>query len=179
MLFFNISGDNFRGRYKTVFRRCAEGAEKLSSHSNTIKLTDHFISCFVFWLRVKYLKSSSIKINYDFLKMPHKEPSQNLRGHAAGWRSVSQKYNVIRSPDQYPCLVLGLLYLEQEKKVWVLAFLNYRSFINIANIQPRKRDCVTQLLFPSFPHKLVLSFSHKIILPWTEEMFSRRTLCSG
>ena len=48
--------------------------------------------------------------------MPHKEPSQNLSGHAAGWSSVSQKHNVIRSPDQYPCLVLGLLYLEQEKK---------------------------------------------------------------
>ena len=48
--------------------------------------------------------------------MPHKEPSQNLSGHAAGWRSVSQKYNVIRSSDQYSCLVLGLLYLEQEKK---------------------------------------------------------------
>ena len=55
MLFFNISGDNFRGRYKTVkivlfrvkFRRCAEGAEKLFFHSNTIKLTDHFISCLV------------------------------------------------------------------------------------------------------------------------------------
>ena len=72
--------------------------------------------------------------NYDFLKMPHKEASQNLSGHAAGWRSVSQKYNVIRSPDRYPCLVLGLLYLEQEKKVWALAFLNYRSSINIANI---------------------------------------------
>ena len=64
--------------------------------------------------------------------MPYKEPSQNLSGHAAGWRSVSQKYNVIWSPDQYPCLVLGLLYLEQEKKGW--AFLNYRSSINIANI---------------------------------------------
>ena len=70
---------------------------------------------------------------------------------------------MIRSPDQYPCLVLGLLYLEQEKKSWALAFLNYRSSINIANIQPRKRDCVTQLLFLSFPHKLVLSISHKII----------------
>ena len=53
---FNISDDNFRGRYKTIqivlfrvkFRRCAEGAQKLSFHSNTIKLTDHFISCFVF-----------------------------------------------------------------------------------------------------------------------------------
>ena len=65
--------------------------------------------------------------------MPHKEPSQNLSGHAADWRSVSQKYNVIRSRDQYPCLVLEL-YLEQEKKVWALAFLNYRSSINIANI---------------------------------------------
>ena len=92
MLFFNISGDNFRGRRKTVkivlfrvkFRRCAEGAEKLLFHSNTIKITDHFISCFVFYLRVKYLKSASRKINYDFLKMPHKEPSQNLNGHATG-----------------------------------------------------------------------------------------------
>ena len=90
--------------------------------------------------------------------MPHKESSQNLSWHAAGWSSVSQKYNVIRSPDQYPCLVLGLLYLEQEKKVWALAFLNYRSSINIANIQPRKRDCVTQLLFLSFPHKLVFKY---------------------
>ena len=53
------------------------------------------------------------KINYDILKMPHKEPSQNWSGHAGGWSSVSQKYNVIRSPDQYPCLVLGLLSLEQ------------------------------------------------------------------
>ena len=66
--------------------------------------------------------------------MPHKESSQNLSWHAAGWRSVSQKYNVIRSSDQYACFVLGLLYLEQEKKVWALAFLNYRSSINIANI---------------------------------------------
>ena len=48
--------------------------------------------------------------------MPHKESSQNLSRHAAGWSSISQKYNVIRSPDQYTCLVLGLLYLEQEKK---------------------------------------------------------------
>ena len=74
------------------------------------------MSCFVFWLRVKYFKSGSRKINYDFLKMPHKEPSQSLSGRAAGWRNVSQNYNVIRSPDQYPCLVLGLVYLEQEKK---------------------------------------------------------------
>ena len=185
MLFFNISGDNFRGRYKTVkivlfrvkFRRCAEGAEKLSFHSNTIKLTSFY---FMFCLLIKgKIFEIELNKNYDFLKMPHKESSQNLSWHAAGWRSVFQKYNVIRSPDQYPCLVLGLLYLEQEKKVWALAFLNYKSSINIANIQPRKRDCATRLLFLSFPHKLVLSFSHKIILPWTEEMFSRRTLCSG
>ena len=88
--------------------------------------------------------------NYEFLKISHKEPLQNLSGHAAGWSSVSQKYNVIRSPDQYPCLVPGLLYLEQEKKVWALAFLNYRSSINIANIQLRKGDCVT-IIVPKFP----------------------------
>ena len=66
--------------------------------------------------------------------MPHDESSQNLSWNAAGWSSVSQKYNVIWSPDQYPCLVLGLLCLKQEKNVWALAFLNYRSSINIANI---------------------------------------------
>ena len=48
---------------------------------------------------------------------------------------------------------------------------------HMSNIQARKRDYVTQLLFLSFPYKLVLSILHKIILPWTEEMFSRRTLC--
>jgi len=54
--------------------------------------------------------------------MPHNEPSQNLYRHAVGWRSVSQKYNVIWSFDQYPCLVLGLVYLEQVKKLWALTF---------------------------------------------------------
>lgn len=161
MLFFNISGDDFRGRSKTVkivlfrvkFRRCAEGAEKLRFYSNTIKLTDSFISCFFFWVTVKYLKSSSRKINYDFLKMPHKEPSQKFSGHAAGWRSVSQKYNVIWSPDQYPCLVLGLVYRKQEKKLWALTFWNYRSSINIANIQPRKRALhnFAPIIVPKFP----------------------------
>ena len=118
----------FKSLFRVKFRRCAEGAEKLFFRSNTIKLTDHFISCFVLWLRVKYLKSGSRKINYEFLKMPHKEPSQNLSGHAAGWRSVSQKYNVIRSPDQYPCLVLGLLYLEQQKKILGTSLFELQEF---------------------------------------------------
>ena len=48
--FFNISGDVFRGRSKTIeivmlrvkFRRCAEDAEKSHFYSKTIKLSDHF-----------------------------------------------------------------------------------------------------------------------------------------
>jgi len=94
VLFFNISGDDFRVRYKTVktillgvkFRRCAEGAEKLRFYLNTIKLRDNFISCFFFRLilTVKYLKSGSRKINHYFLKMPYTEPSQNFSGRAAG-----------------------------------------------------------------------------------------------
>ena len=82
---------DFRGWSKTVkivlfrvkFRRCAEGAEKLHFHSNTIKVTDHLISCFFFRYMVKYLKSGSRKINYEFLKMPYKEPSPNFSEHAA------------------------------------------------------------------------------------------------
>ena len=71
---FNISGDDSWGRSKTVkiimlrvkFRRCTDDAEKLPFYSITVKLTDHFISRFFFWLIVKYLKSSLRKINYDF-----------------------------------------------------------------------------------------------------------------
>ena len=74
---------DFRGWSKTVkifkkflfrvkFRRCAEGAEKLRFYSNTIKVTDHLISCFFFRFMVKYLKSGSRKINYEFLKMPYR-----------------------------------------------------------------------------------------------------------
>ena len=37
-----------QNRLNRSVSRCAEGAEKLSFRSNTIKLTDHFISCFVF-----------------------------------------------------------------------------------------------------------------------------------
>ena len=80
MLFLNISGDDFRGWSKTVkivilrvkFRRYADDAEKLPFYSITIKLTDDFISCFSFWLMVKYLKSGLRKINYDFFKRPNK-----------------------------------------------------------------------------------------------------------
>ena len=135
MLIFNISGDDFRVRSKTVktilfsvkFRRCAEGAEKLRFYLNTIKLTDNCISCFFFRLTVKYLKSGSRKL-IIFLKMPCREPSQNLSGHAAGWRSVSQKYNVIWSPDQYPCLVLGLVYQEEEKKTFGTNLLELQEY---------------------------------------------------
>ena len=92
MLFFNISGDDFRGRSKTVkivmlrvkFRRCAEDAEKLRCYSKTEKLSDHFISCLFFRLMVKYLKSGQRKIYYGFFKGPHKDPSQNFSWHAAG-----------------------------------------------------------------------------------------------
>jgi len=59
--------------FRVKFRRCAEGAKKLRCYSNTTKLTGHFISPSIFSL-----------INYNFLKMPRKEPSQNLSGHAAG-----------------------------------------------------------------------------------------------
>ena len=152
MQFFNIFGDDFRRRSKTIkivmlrvkLWRYAEDAENLHFYSKTIKLTDRFISCFCFWLMAKYLKSDPRKINYDFFKRRPKEPSQNSSWHAAGLRRVSQKYNVIWSPDQYPYLVLGLEYREQEKKVWALKFGNCRSSTNMANNQLRKRLCVTQ-----------------------------------
>ena len=70
--------------FRVKFRRCAEGAESVRFCSNTIKRTDNFISCFFFRLMVKYLKSGTRTIIYDFLKIPYKEPSQNLSGHAAG-----------------------------------------------------------------------------------------------
>ena len=156
MLFFNISGDDFRVRSKTVktvlfrikFMRCAEG-------KNTVKLKYNFILCFFFRLTLKYWKSDSRKINYNFFKMPHRRrPSQNFSGHAARWRSVSQKYNVIWSPDHYPCLVLGLVYREQEKQLWALTFSNYRSTINIANIETRKLAWHSFApIVPKFPHK--------------------------
>ena len=52
---------------------CAESPESARFYSNTIKLTDNFISCF-FRLMVKYLKSDARKIIYDILKIPYKEP---------------------------------------------------------------------------------------------------------
>ena len=90
VLFFNIFGDDFRGRSKTKtnrlfrvkFRRCAKDAEQLRFYSNKTKLTDYIISCCFFELKAKYFKTHLIKENYDFLKIQHKEPLQNLCEHA-------------------------------------------------------------------------------------------------
>ena len=64
--------------------RYAEGAEKSHFYSKTIKLADHFISCYCCWLMVKYLKSDPRQINDDFFKRRPKEPSHNSSWHAAG-----------------------------------------------------------------------------------------------
>ena len=120
--------------FRVKFRRCAEGAEKLFFPSNTIKTNRSFYFMFCLLIKGIIFEIGQKKSSLWFFENARKEHSETLSGHAAGWRSVSQKYNVIRSPDQYPCLVLELVYLEQEKKVWALAFLNYRSSINIANI---------------------------------------------
>ena len=53
-------------------------------NSNKIKLVYYFILCLVYKLMVKHLKLDLTKINYDFFKTPHKEPSQNSRKHAVG-----------------------------------------------------------------------------------------------
>ena len=176
MLFFNISGDDFRGRSKTAlfrvkFRRCAEVVEKLRIYPNTVKLTDRFILCFFFRLMVKYLKSGSRKINYDFLKMPHKELSQNFSWHSAGWRSVSQKYNVIRSPDQYPCMFITRASVPRTgKKTLSTNLLELQEF-DQHSLYPAAKACVTQFCTDycsySFPYKIV-SFPHKIILTWSK-----------
>lgn len=92
VLFFNIFGDDFRGRSKTKknrifrvkFRRCGEGAKKLCFYLNKIKQTDYFISCFVYTLKAKYFKSVVINENYNFLKIQHKGPLKNLPQHAVG-----------------------------------------------------------------------------------------------
>ena len=85
-----ILGNESRGRSKigkifvfTVkFRRCGKHDHNLQFYSNAIKLTDNYISALFFLSRAKYLKSDLQKENYDFFKIPHKEPFQNLGEHA-------------------------------------------------------------------------------------------------
>ena len=92
VLFFNIFGDDFGERSKTEkivlfrvkFRRRAQRAEKLRFNPNKIKLVYDFILRLVYKLMVKHLKLNLTKINYEFFKTPHKEPSQNSRKHAVG-----------------------------------------------------------------------------------------------
>ena len=82
--------------------------------------------------------------NYVVLKIPHKEVVQILSECTSVPRSFSQKYNGIWSPNDYPYLVLGLVYQKQEKQFWALVFSKYRSSINFTNI-PRSK-CIQRNL---------------------------------
>ena len=111
MLFFSIYGDDFRGRSKTVKIVTSQiWALCWRRWKLTLLLKKHkpfrsFYFMFLLLINGKTFKTGLRKINYDFFKRPHKQPSQNFSWSATGWRRVSQKYNVIQSPDQYPCLV--------------------------------------------------------------------------
>ena len=107
-----------RGRSKTKksvyfsvnFKRFAEGSKKFRICSNNIKRTYDIISRVFYLLTAKYTKSDSIIKNYAVLKITHKQPFPNLSECAVVPRRFSQKWDVIWSPEHYPCLVLGLVY---------------------------------------------------------------------
>ena len=153
MLFFSIYGDDFRGRSKTVKIVTSQiWALCWRRWKLTLLLKKHkpfrsFYFMFLLLINGKTFKTGLRKINYDFFKRPHKQPSQNFSWSATGWRRVSQKYNVIQSPDQYPCLA-GVL------STWL-----------IFSRESVRDTILHRLLFLSFSQKF-LSFRHKIILPW-------------
>ena len=128
--------------YKILATICEDGRKPkkvfisvsiLSICSNNIIRTYGIISCFFRWLTAKYTNSNAIIKNYAVLKITHKEPFPNLSECAVVPRRFSQKWDVIWSPDHYPCLVLGLVYWKQEKHLWALVFSSYRSSKNITN----------------------------------------------
>ena len=113
--------------FSVNFKRFAEGSKKFGICWNSIKRTYGIISCLFCWLTTKDTNSNSIIKNYPVLKMTHKEPFPNLSECAVVPRRFSQKWDVIWSPDHYPCLVLGLVHWKQEKHLWALVFSSYRS----------------------------------------------------
>ena len=155
-----------RGRPKTQksvyfsvnFKRFAEGSKKFGICSNNIKRTYGIISCFFCWLTTKYTNSNSIIKNYAVLKITHEEPFPNLSECAVVPRHFSQKWDVIWSPDHYPCLVLGLVHWKQEKHLWVLVFSSYRSSMNFTNFQRSKcvwRNLCMFVISSFLPPKLI------------------------
>ena len=120
---------------RVKFRRCAGDPEKLrfQIHSKTIKLWDLFIS-FFFLINGKIFKIGPQKINYDFFKRPHKSLCKILASMLlVEGVFLKIKYNLIRSSDQYPCLVLGLVY----RKLYSSSRLEVQEFYQHA-------QCVTQ-----------------------------------
>ena len=69
--------------FRVKFMRCAESPESIRFYSNTIKLTDNFMSCVFFRLMVKYLQSDRRKIIYEFFENTLQRAFY-FSGHAAG-----------------------------------------------------------------------------------------------
>ena len=80
---------------------------------------------FKFWLKKKEL---------FLLKIQREASLKKMSGCPSFEMSFFQKSDVIWSLGHYPCLVLGLVYRNQEKHFWALLIPKHKSSIKLGNI---------------------------------------------
>ena len=105
------------------------------------------------------------------MKIPRKASLKKMRGYPSFKMSFFQKSDVIWSLGHYPCSVLGLVSLNQEKHFWALLILQHKNSIKLGNILLQL--CVWRnlriFLIPNFP-----TTELKIIIV-REQLFSKLT----
>ena len=85
--------------------------------------------------KTKYLNSDLKKGIMMFSKYNVKRPWKKWAVVLVFEMSFFQKSDVIWSAGHYPCLVLGLVYQNQEKYFWALLIPKHKSSIKLGNIR--------------------------------------------
>ena len=142
MLFKKNFGGDLPGRSKAVmivflkvkFKRFVQGSQKFRIYPNSIKQKCDFNSCFLYSKKAKYLNSDFQITSYNVLKIPRKTSLKKMRGYPSFTMSFFQKSDVIWSLGHYPCSVLGLVYLNQEKNLGALLIPKHKSSTKLGNI---------------------------------------------
>ena len=89
----------------------------------------------LFKKKTKYLNSDLKKGIMMFSKYNVKRPWKKWAVVLVFEMSFFQKSDVIWSAGHYPCLVLGLVYRNQEKYFWALLIPKHKSSIKLGNIR--------------------------------------------
>ena len=108
--------------------------KKFHIYPSSIRQKYDFNSCLLYSKKAKYLNSDLKKKELWCFENTTWSVLEKMSGCPSFEMSFFQKSDVIWSLGRYPCVVLGLVYGNQEKHFWALLIPKHKSSIKLGNI---------------------------------------------